>query len=69
MYFDFETKSKDKGTGEGNRICSAEYRIFPTHCMSVPVRPVAYRVRPAGRYIPSIPIRPVACRVRPVACR
>jgi len=70
MYFELESKSKDKGAGaEGNRICSAAYRIFPTSCMFVPVRPVAYRIRPAGCYAPSASIRPVACRVRPVACR
>jgi len=69
MYFDLEAKTKDKNTGTGNRICSAEYRIFPARCMSVPVRPVAYRVRPAERYTPSTSIRPVAYRVRPVACR
>ena len=68
MYFDLEAKTKDKG-GTGNRICSAEYRIFPVRCMSVPVRPVAYRIRPAGCYMPSTSIRPVAYRVRPVGRR
>ncbi|MDR2554490.1 MAG: hypothetical protein LBC64_03585 [Fibromonadaceae bacterium] len=68
MYFDLEAKSKDKST-VGNRICSAEYRIFPARCMSVPVRPTAYRIRPSGCYMPSTSIRPVACRVRPIARR
>ena len=69
MYFDLEAKTKDKG-GTGNRICSAEHRIFPSHCLSVSVRPVAYRIHPtAQRYTPSTSIRPVAYRVRPVACR
>jgi len=66
--FELETKTKDNGAG-GHRIRSAEYRIFPASCLSTSIRPVAYRIRPAGCYTPSTSIRPVAYRIRPVACR
>jgi hypothetical protein len=68
--FEIDAKSKDNGVDSvGNHIRSAAYRIFPICCLRTPVRPVTYRVRPAGCNTSSTPIRPTAYRVRPVACR
>jgi len=63
----FEVEEKIRKDGMGvQRVPSAAYRIFPTSYLSTPIRPDAYRVRPAGCNISYIPLRPTACRVRPM---